>query len=206
MDFNTEMNSISNQQLKTNNFLNKAGIEKVIIKDYQLVSPEKGTPYLELNFETINEEKLTLKQRFYRVKAGDSPESAEWKQERIKRVLSNAGCNFSLTGEEVIKSALNKPFNVLFKQVEYIGYNKDFNNKPEIRTKIEYSFSEPINKEITGNQSYFYSKLRDKDQAKFEGELLMWNRDNPSTSNNTSNEVNNNVDNTTILENDDLPF
>jgi hypothetical protein len=178
MDFNTEMNSISNQELKTNNFINKPGIERVIIKDYQLVSPENRTPYLELNFETDNDEKLTLKQRFYRVKQGDLPSSAEWKQERIKRVLANAGCNFELTGEEVIKSALNKPFNVLFKESEYIGYNKDLNNKPEIKTKIEYSFSEPINKEITGNQSYFYSKLRDTDQAKFEGELLMWNRDN----------------------------
>jgi hypothetical protein len=202
MNFNNEMNGIANYEIKSNSYINKPGIEEVVITKYELVNPDKGTPYLELTFQTADDNKLSLSQRFYRVKDGDSEESASFKLDRIKRVLINAGANFNLTGEEVLKSSLNNKFQVLFKQVEYIGYDKDNANKPIIKTKIEYSFSEPIGKEINGNQSYFYSKLRDRDQLKFDGELKNWERDN-SSSQPTNNVINEESSTTT---DDDLPF
>ena len=54
------------------------------------------------------------------------------------------------------------------------------NNKPEIRTKIEYSFCVKVDQEIKGNQSYFRSPLNDKAVKQLAGDLAKWNRDNDS--------------------------
>ena len=43
---------------------------------------------------------------------------------------------------------------------------------------IEYSFSSPADRDIVGNASQLKNTLSDKDQAKFDGEIKLWNRDN----------------------------
>jgi hypothetical protein len=183
MDFNEEMNSIGKAEVSAA-YIDAPCVEKVVIKDYKLVNPDKGTPYLEVIFETIDASKRTNKARLYRAKDGDSEQGRAWKLKRIKELMVNAGCElnedgtFKLQGEEVLKFVKGKTVNALFKSVEKIGYNKDENNKPNIFTMIEYSFSSHANKDIVGNASYLQQTLSDKDRAKFDGEMTMWMRDN----------------------------
>jgi len=211
MDFNEEMNSVKNAKTGAS-YIDTSGIMLVSLKGYKLVTPDKGTPYLEVTFETVVPEGDTPQvntTRLYRVKDGDSPESAEWKLKRIKELLMNAGANFDLQGEEVIKSAIGKQVQALFKEVEYIGYDKNNMNKPGIRTKIEYSFSAKVDATINGNQSYLYSKLSEKDAKKLEGELVTWNRDNPSSTSQSETPAQAPVQSSESAEpkeDDDLPF
>jgi len=183
MDFNEEMSSIGKAEVSAA-YIDTPCVEKVMIKDYKLVNPEKGTPYLEVIFETVDASKRTNKARLYRAKDGDSEQGRSWKLKRIKELMVNAGNElnedgtFKLQGEEVLKFAKGKTINALFKSVEKIGYNKNENNKPNVFTMIEYSFSSPANKDIVGNASYLQQSLSDKDRAKFDGEMTLWMRDN----------------------------
>ena len=88
-------------------------------------------------------------------------------------------------GENVIKSAIGKKVKALFKEVEYIGVIADLNNKPEIRTKIEYSFSAKAENVIKGNQSYLRTPLDEKGQLQLAADLEKWTRDNPEGGTNT---------------------
>jgi hypothetical protein len=183
MDFDKMMNDIKKTET-TGDYIKKACVEVVTIKGYKMSPKEHtGCPYIEVTFETTDASKSTNNTRLYLVREGDSPDTIEFKNKRIKELLENAGADFSLKGEQVLKSAVSKKVKALFKSVEYIGYNKDNFNQPEIRTKIEYSFSAKADAEINGNQSYLFSALKEADRKKFEGELAKWNRDNPSTSN-----------------------
>ena len=155
----------------------------VTIKDYKM-SPNdhKGVPFIEFTFETMGDEnganKASTNSRLYRVQQGDSESKKAIKNKKIKELLQNAGADFSKKGEEVVKSSIGKVINALFKQSEYIGVNKDENNKPVIKTKVDYSFSAPKNKAIQGTRKYLYSVLNEQDQNKFEGLLAQWERDN----------------------------
>jgi len=212
MSFEDEMNDIKKAET-TGNYIRKACVEIVTIKSFKM-SPKDhaGCPFIEFVFETTNAEKAISTNRLFRVREGDSPEIIEFKNKRLKELLENAGADFKLKAEQVIASAVGKKVRALFKEVEYIGYDKDNFNKPEIRTKIEYSFSAKAENEINGNQSYLFSALREKDRNKFNGELEKWNRDNPSTNNTTSEpksatqELLDEGNDSPAEEDDDLPF
>ena len=182
MSFEDEMNAVKNAET-TGNYISKACVELVTIKGYKMSPTDAkftGCPFIEFTFETANAAKEINTTRLYRVRDGDTADTREFKNKRLKELLENAGADFTLKGEQVIKSAVTRKVQALFKEVEYIGYDKNNNNKPEVRTKIEYSFSGKADGTINGNQSYLFSALRDSDRNKFEGELAKWMRDFPA--------------------------
>lgn len=175
-DFGAEMNSIKNTEVQASEYITEPQIAVVTVKSIKVETPEGKKPYLDIVFETEDGKKST--NRFYLAIEGDSEASAQFKRERIKRLLQNCEADLNLPGDGAIKDAIGKKVQVLFKSREYIGYDKDLNNKPVIRTTIEYSFSERLDKTINGNETYFRGYLKEADQKKFEGELNMWERDN----------------------------
>lgn len=180
MSFEDEMNDVKNAETSAN-YIKKAGIEIVTIKGYKMSpSDHKGCPFIEFTFETIDDSKSINTTRLYRVRETDSVETKEYKNKRLKELLENAGADFALKGEQVVKSSVGKQVQALFKTVEYIGYDNNNNNRPEIRTKVEYSFSAKVGDTINGNQSYLFSALREKDMKKYQGDLAKWDRDFPS--------------------------
>jgi hypothetical protein len=189
MSFDDEMKNAGNA-VTGGSYISKPCVEIVTLKSYKM-SPNdhKGCPYIEVMFETVGEEKLSASTRLYRVREGDSEGAIEFKNKRIKELFTNAGGDFALKGEAIIKSAMGGRVKALFKEQEYIGVDGNNNNKPEIRTKIEYSFSTKEDLEIKGNQSYFKSPLNDKALKQYEGDLAKWERDNGSSEASTAQPV-----------------
>lgn len=189
MSFDDEMKN-AGDAVTGGNYISKPCVEIVTLKSYKM-SPKdhKGCPYIEVTFETVGEEKLIATTRLYRVREGDSEGAVEFKNKRIKELFTNAGGDFALKGEAIIKSAIGGKVKALFKEQEYIGVDGNNNNKPEIRTKIEYSFSTEEDKEIKGNQSYFRSPLNDKALKQYEGDLVKWERDNGQVEKSTAQPV-----------------
>jgi len=176
MSFDDEMKGIKNAET-SGSYISKPCVELVTIKGYKM-SPENhtGCPFIEFTFETAGKD--INNSRLYRVNTGDSPEKAEIKNKKLKELMENASADFTLKGEQVVKSIVGKKVKALFKSKEQIGADKNNMNKPIIWNKIEYSFSAKPDAEIKGNQSYFYTPLSPADQAKYQGELAKWERDN----------------------------
>tara|TARA_R110000787_G_scaffold90130_2_gene190596 strand:- start:326 stop:964 length:639 start_codon:yes stop_codon:yes gene_type:complete len=212
MNFDDEMKDVQKAELG-GNYIKTGCVEIVTLKSYKMSPTDAsftGCPYIEVTFETLGDEKGENKNvnssRLYRVRSTDGENSKEWKLKRIKELFANAGADWSLGGEATIKSAMGKKVKALFKEVEYIGVNANLNNKPEIKTKVEYSFSAKSDDVIKGNQSYLRSNLNETDQAKLAAELEKWNRDNPVGGNNTPIVLAEPVSVTKDGVVDDLPF
>ena len=208
MNLDDEMKDIGNAELG-GNYINSPCVEVVTIKGYKMSPTDAnftGCPYIEVTFEKDNETKEINTSRLYRVRPTDGDSAKEWKLKRIKELFSNAGADWSLKGENVIKSAVGKKVNALFKEVEYIGVIADLNNKPEIRTKIEYSFSAKADSVIKGNQSYLRTPLDEKGQLQLAADLEKWTRDNPKGGTNTPIVSNDPAPVVKDGEVDDLPF
>jgi len=185
MSFEDEMNAIENVET-SGKYIQEACVEIVTIKAYSMsASDYKGVPYVEFTFETTNEDKAINTSRFFRVKPDDKPDVAGFKMKKLKELLENAGADFTLKGEQVIKSAIGLTVKALFKKVEYGGVDGNLNNKPIIKTKIEYSFCTKTDDTIKGNQSYLYTPLNAKSLAKFNADMAKWERDNPQGGDNT---------------------
>lgn len=176
-DFGAEMNSIKDTEVKESEYINAPCILEVAVKNITVETPEGKKPYLEVTFEA--DDNRISKDRFYLAVEGDSEASAQFKRERIKRLLMNCEANLELPGDGPIKDAIGKKVQVLFKSREYIGVDENQNNKPVIKETIEYSFSEKIGKKINANETYFKGYLRPEDQQKLNGLLMQWERDNP---------------------------
>lgn len=179
MSFDDEMKAVASAET-AGKYISEPCVEVVTLKSYKMSESDyKGCPYIEVVFETDNSEKAINTSRLYRVRDTDKPEVAEIKNKRIKELFENAEADFTLSGEQIIKSAIGKKVKALFKKSEYQGADAALNNKPIIKTKIEYSFSTNANSEITGNQSYFHTPLNPKALAKFNADMERWERDNP---------------------------
>jgi len=177
MSFDDEMNDIESTETKAQ-YITEACVTVVAIKSYAMSPADHpGVPYVEFTFET--EEKQVSTNRFFRVKPEDSPEVAGFKKKKLKELLENAGADFTLKGEQVIKSAIGLKVKALFKKVEYVTIDGNQNNKPIVKTKIEYSFSAKADDTIKGNQSYLFTPLNEKAHTKLAAELAKWVRDNP---------------------------
>jgi len=130
-----------------------------------------GKPFFDIKVETEKGLKSTI--RLWRATDEDTESAKEFKLKRLKEFLTNAEANFT-DPKNIMKSIIGKRVFILFRTEEYIGYDKDFNRRPEIRTKISMNFSSPEWRPIQGNQSYFHKKLSDQYQKKFDAELLKW--------------------------------
>lgn len=200
MSFDDEMNEIANAESQSK-YISKPCVELCTLSKYEMSpSGHKGKPYIDFTFVSV-ETGESNRTRFYRTTPEDTDAGKEFKLKRLKELFENAGGDFSKKGEDVIKSAIGNQLNVLFKQSEYLGYDKDQNNKPVIKTKIEYSFSSEKDKPINGNESYLYGKLREADAKKYQGELAKWERDNKNTQ-----PTSQSIDNEVSEDDDGLPF
>lgn len=182
-DFDNEWETGISKEETSTNYINEPGVSLVTIKGFKL-SPKDhtGVPYIEFTFETLGDEKGMNKAigmtRLYRVQESDNEQKRSIKQKKIKELMANAGADMSKKGTEVLQDSIGKTINALFKQSEYIGFIKDENNKPVIRTKVDYSFSAPKNKQIEGSRKYLYGTLNESKMKEFEGKLKLWGRDN----------------------------
>jgi hypothetical protein len=208
MSLDDEMNDIAKAEVG-GSYITKACVEVVTIKSYKMSPTDAkftGCPFIEFTFETKGENKEINSSRLYRVRDTDSQDTKDFKNRKIKELLTHAGANFTLGGEKVIADAVGKEVKALFKEVEYPGVDAQLNNKPVIKTKIEYSFSTFPDKEIKGNQSYFYTPLNDKDKAKLGGDLVKWERDNVPQGESTAQPVGEVEAIPNVAPIDDLPF
>ena len=187
------------------------GVKLVTLKNYKM-SPKDhpSRPYIEFTFETCSDDKSVNSSRLYRTLPTDTPEVRGYMNKGIKELLTNAGANWEEKGEVVIKSAIGNKVKALFKQEEYVGKDKNMNNMPVIRTNIKYSFSGHPDKELAGNQSYMFKKLKPADMMKFEAEMKKWERDNPTQAAalepSTAGSVDAPETDTPADDSDDLPF
>ena len=218
MNIEDEMNDIANAET-SGGYIDSAGTYLVLIKNIES-SPANhtGCPYFEITFETVDDAKNINSTRLFRTREGDKPEAAAIKKKKIKELLQNAGADFSLKGMAIIKSAIGKKVQALFRKSEYPGVDGDLNNKPIIKTKIEYSFSGPANSELEGKQSYLFKSLSDSQIKTMEADMDKWERDNPTLvdgSSQTTSETDTALTSTPIAENtedkgigeeDDDPF
>jgi hypothetical protein len=181
MSFDQEMNEVAKAESKPN-YISVPCVALVTVKKYEMSpSDHKGRPYIEFTFETCDDAKSVNNSRLYRALPTDSEEVKGFMNTSIKSLLTNAGANWDLKGEEIIKSAIGNKVKALFKQEEYIGADKNANNMPVVRTSIKYSFSGLPDAELQGNQTYFHKRLKEADIKKLEGLMDKWKRDNPDS-------------------------
>jgi hypothetical protein len=211
MDFNNEMNQIKSAE-SSSKYIDEPCVVAVEVVSYKLSESDasyKGNPYLEVTVKTVTDNANDAKIKsitFYRTKDGDSEKAKEFKLKRMKEFMENAEADFSKQGEEVLKDIVGKRLKCLFKNVEYIGKDKDNYNKPVIKSVIEYSFSKKVNEQISGNQSYFHTPLKEVEMEKYKQQLAIWERDHGQSP--ASNEQGQDEPGFTApsSQNDDLPF
>lgn len=171
-----------------------------------LVQQGKKRRYIEFELETGDGKKSRA--TFYRTLEKDKPETKELMNNKIKDFLTNCGADWTKNGQDIPRSCVGKSHNALFKSEEYIGYDKNANNKPERKTIVKYSFGKPADQQITGNQTYLVARLSDRDVQRFHLELENWTRENPQAANASTNTTTANPQdemNKAIVD-DDLPF
>jgi hypothetical protein len=181
MSWDKEFQSIESQETNTTQYINKPCVEVVEIVECKLSEDVKGkdykgTPFLQIVFQTEDGRKST--KNFFRVKDGDSEEAKSFKQKAIKELFANAGVDMKASGKKALVEIVGCKIKALFRAEEYIGYDADNNNKPEIRESIKYSYSGPADQELTGKSSYFHKALNPQKKATFDAELKTWERDN----------------------------
>jgi len=204
MDFEAEMNEVAKTET-SGSYISKPGVELVTIKGYKMSPADhKGRAYIEFTFETCDDSKSINNSRLYRSKPDDSPEVKGYMNKAIKELLTNAGSDWTLKGEDIIKSAVTCKVKALFKQEEYVGVDKNQNNMPVVKTSIKYSFSGKPDDELKGDQSYLYKKLKEADVKKLEADMAKWKRDNPNQGPEASTAQS--VEGDAPAGDDDLPF
>lgn len=181
MDFSQEMNAASKVETGSK-YINKACVATVVITKVEFSPADhKGTPYIQFPVETDDEEKRISTVRLYRVKDGDSEQAKEIKLKMLKQFIENTGMDMkTIKTPQDLGKIVGKKIKCLFKEEEYIGIDKNMNNKPTIKTAVKYSFSGHVDNVLQGNQSYFYKELKPADKSKYEAQLEVWNRENGS--------------------------
>lgn len=159
-------------------FINTPGIYEVEINSFILsddVDKYKGKPYIE--FELVNDEEKVSKARFWRPHSEDKEESIVWKKRRLRDFLRDAGLDVeAVIGLELLKKAVGKKAKCLFREREYVGYDKENNNKPTVKTIVDFYFSVPKDSEKKYGENYFYAQLDADNQRKLDYELDDWNK------------------------------
>jgi hypothetical protein len=130
-----------------------------------------GKPYLKIELENQNGEINTT--RYYRVTPNDSDNAAKFKHQRLKEFFEASKADFS-SASAMIKTAVGKKIQVFFRKEEFIGIDKEQNDKPVIKTKLEVLFVKSIDADIVGNQSWMFKGLTEEMQAKFKSQKDLW--------------------------------
>jgi len=205
-----ELSSLANHEVKNNSSYLPKGLHQVKMTSYDFVEPKGGCPYLSFTVKDENDRQATL--RLYREREGDKPEVIAFKRDKLKQLLEAAGADFKIKDPgKFMNTALNNPFQIVLRDEEFIGYNGELNNKPEVRTMVKYVFAEPIVNqfgeqiEVNVQDKYTFKPLQEDDRKRFEFELSEWkskngDNDSPKKESNTSSKQEKEI------EDDDLPF
>jgi hypothetical protein len=216
MSFDKEFEDIAKQEVSGGSYISTPGIYKVEISENGKLSNDiekkdfKGCPYLEIKFKS--EDGLMNTTKFFRKRDTDSEEVVGYKQEAMNKFFTNAGVNLKESGMKALVEIKGKFINVLFRNEEYLGYDKNNNNMPVVKSGIKYLYSGPGDQELQGDSKYLHKALVPKDQAKFEAELKKWKRDNdvkeetPSAESAPEAKTEEKKDDSKVDEKDDLPF
>jgi len=189
-----ELASLPTDDESSVEFLKESGIYDVKISKAEL-SPEGAKPYIALTF--VTDEVLVSTFRLGRVYSGLSEIAIKIRKENLKQLFTNAGVKISSDGEQMVKDLVGKKVRALFKKREYATIDKDNNNEPIKRTKIEYSYCRKIGAQMNAKESYFFQGLNDRDQRKYNDEYARWEKMNASAGNSNSSQQE---------EGDELPF
>lgn len=175
MNLNDELNLVKDFK-NSGKYINEPGVFIVKITGYQTSESKKdykGNPFIEFTVQDVESEKENTI-TFYRITGKESDTAREFKLKRLKEFLANANYNDTLNGEDAIKSVIGNRVKALFKQIEYVGKDKDNYNKPVIKTAIEYSFCAAEHNTIKGNQSYFFTPLKPAKMEQYKERLADW--------------------------------
>lgn len=177
-------------------YIDKPGGYKMSISGYFMsedIEGHKGCPFVKFYCEASDGKMTGIK--FFRSREGDSEKAATYKKERILKFLKNAGADLTAKGKAIFDSVTDKNVYVLLTNKEYVTIDTNNNNKPVVRTTIDYLFSS--NSEITKiKPDMLNNSLSDKDNAKYQKELTEWEASNSSSPNVTA----------TAGDENDMPF
>ena len=180
-------------------YIKTAGIYDVTIKKAEL-SPEGETkPYINLVFATADGLISTF--RLGRVYPGLSEAAIKIRKENLKQLFDNAGVAISNNSVKMVNDLVGKKVRALFKERFYITVDKDCNNMPIKRSKIEYSYCRKIGTNMNAKESYFTQDLSDKELRQYQSDLMRWEKMNPTASKgvDTSRKAE-------VIEDDEEPF
>lgn len=185
MSWDKEFQSAEKQEVTGGKYISTPMVALVEVTEVKLSEDKDpkytGCPYLEVAFKVVNDEKNNDKvntSKFFRTRDSDSEDVRGYKLEGIKKFFTNAGVDMKVAGAKALAEVIGKQLKVLFRSEEYVGYDKNNNNKPVIKTTIKYLYSGPANEELEGQMKYFTKALVGKDVAKFELESKKWETDN----------------------------
>ena len=212
MSWEDEFKQAEQAEVNTSKYMNTPRatiVEIVSCKLSEDINKEhKGCPYIEVEFRDTNTEELNTS-KFFRTRDEDSKETRDFKLKGIKEFFTNAGVDMKSAGKKALIEVVGKQIKALFRSEEYIGYDKNQNNMPVVRTSIRYLYSGPIDKEFSGSSKYFHKILKADEKSKFDAELKTWERDNAPQSAQTGPVAKANTPNAEPLGDegeDDLPF
>jgi len=215
MSWDKEFQSAEKQEVSGGKYISSPMVALVEVTECKLSEDKDpkytGCPYLEVTFKVTDGNKNDGQMntsKFFRTRDTDSAETRGFKLEGIKKFFTHAGVDMSVAGAKALVEVVGKQLKVLFRSEEYVGYDKDNNNKPVVKTTIKYLYSGPADEELGGQMKYFTKGLGAKDIAKFEFESKKWEADNAA---NKPADMTSGVgavvsDDTIAPANDDLPF
>lgn len=163
--------NLKNTEVKTSEYKDylSAGAHTVQIKAVRTsdeVPGYQGTPFFEFTAENDNGSALL---KFMGVDSHTSEAAARVRTEIFKSFLMNAGATNFENGHASATSIIGKTLEVCLASREYWTTDKD-TDKPVIRTRVEYKFSNPKGKIINFKDSYNKS-LSAEDRAAYERAL-----------------------------------
>ena len=171
MDFNTESR-------KENVYVSKPGAYKFDIENYVVsedVPNHRGCPFVRFYCITPSGEKASVK--FFRTRETDSDRAKEVKKERIAKFIRNSGGKLSNNMKDVFDSVVGRSVYMFMTEREYVAKDSNNNNKPVVRTTIDYLFSS--DKEITRvKPDMAKQSLNARDQQYFDTLYSHWSQTN----------------------------
>ena len=130
-----------------------AGAHTVEIRKFKTsdeVPGYQGTPYTEF---MVGNDKGIAFLKFTGVDNYTSEAAARVRTEIFKSFLTSAGCINFTDPHIACNSVMNNKVEVCLAKREYWTTDKD-TNKPEIKSRVEYKFSNPHGRSITFKESY----------------------------------------------------
>lgn len=160
-------------------YIDQAGVYDVTITSAELSPADIKNPFLELKFKTQDGKLSTYKMG--RVYEGLNEKAKKIRTDNLLELFKAAEIKISPDGEQMVKDLVGKQIRVLFREREYVGYDKDNNNKPLRKSLIEFSYCRKLGAQMNAKQSYLLKTLDNRDESRYQQELQYWEKQNASS-------------------------